>query len=280
MNFYSLEELYFIRFGLNLKKEIVKKNVLFTFLLLNLNLFAQSKKEIIQTLTTRIDSLKLEIKTRDIKFEKEQATTNTNKELTLLTISKLENNLVSLKEQFDSNKKNNEQLQESITQLKSKLLVLSDSIVILKKENKLASNLSLSSSDDFNKKVKDAFEKIRKEEYTDNLFDNCSVEKDIIKDSFNQICDVGCVSFVLTEQILVMSYTYSGTAFMGTKIIDLNSGKNILNEDNSYVYVSGFDKEKNILKIETNGLDNKGRYWKNGTYNLKTKIFQLSKKEY
>ena len=258
----------------------MKKIILFTFLLLNLNLFAQSKKEIIQTLTTRIDSLKLEIKTRDIKFEKEQATTNTNKELTLLTISKLENNLVSLKEQFDSNKKNNEQLQESITQLKSKLLVLSDSIVILKKENKLASNLSLSSSDDFNKKVKDAFEKIRKEEYTDNLFDNCSVEKDIIKDSFNQICDVGCVSFVLTEQILVMSYTYSGTAFIGTKIIDLNSGKNILNEDNSYVYVSGFDKEKNILKIETNGLDNKGRYWKNGTYNLKTKIFQLGKKEY
>ena len=54
-------------------------------------------------------------------------------------------------------------------------------------------------SDDFNKKVKDAFEKIRKEEYTNNLFDNCFVEKDSIKDSFNQICDVGCVSFVLTD---------------------------------------------------------------------------------
>jgi hypothetical protein len=258
----------------------MKKIILFTFLLLNLNLFAQSKKEIIQTLTTRIDSLKLEITNRDIKFEKEQASSNSNKEIMLLNISKLENNILVLNEKIDSTKKNNEQLQESIIQLKSKLLVLNDSIVILKKENKLASNLSLSSSDDFNKKVKDAFEKIRKEEYTDHLFDNCSVEKDIIKDSFNQICDVGCVSFVLTEEILVMSYTYTGSAFMGTKIIDLNSGKNILDEDNSYVYVNGFDKVKSILIIETNGTDNNGRWFKSGSYNLKTRISQWGKKGY
>ena len=135
---YGLEGLYFLRFELNLKKEIVKKIVLFTFLLLNLNLFAQSKKEIIQTLTTRIDSLKLEITNRDIKFEKEQASSNSNKELMLLNISKLENNILVLNAKIDSAKKNNEQLQESITQLKSKLLVLNDSIVILKKENKLA----------------------------------------------------------------------------------------------------------------------------------------------
>jgi hypothetical protein len=71
-----------------------------------------------------------------------------------------------------------------------------------------------------------------------------------------------------------------GVAFMGTHIIDLNTGKDILNENNSYFYVNGFEKEKSILKIDTNGLDNKGRYWKYGTYNLKTKICQFGKKEY
>ena len=262
------------------KKEIMKKIILFTFLLLNLNLFAQSKKEIIQTLTTRIDSLKLEITNRDIKFEKEQASSNSNKELMLLNISKLENNILVLNAKIDSTKKNNEQLQENITQLKSKLLVLNDSIVILKKENKLASNLSLSSSDDFKIKIKAAFEKIKNDEYTNNLFDNFSVEQDIIKDSFKEICDDGCASVILTDKVLVMSYRVNGAASMRTYIIDLNTEKDIFSENNSYVYVSGFDKEKSVLKIETDGLDNIGRYFKSGTYNLKTKIFQLGKKEY
>lgn len=258
----------------------MKKIILFTFLLLNLNLFAQSKKEIIQTLTTRIDSLKLEITNRDIKFEKEQASSNSNKELMLLNISKLENNILVLNANIDSTKKNNEQLQENITQLKSKLLVLNDSIVILKKENKLASNLSLSSSDDFNKKVKAAFEKIKKGEYNNNMFDNLSIEKDIIKDSYKEINDEGFVSVVLTDKVLVMSYMIDGTH--QTYIIDLNTGKDLLENQNSSIYVSDYDKEKGVLKIETNGLDNsgQGRYFRKGTYDLKTKILQLGKKEY
>ena len=257
----------------------MKKHFLFTFLFLSLSLIAQSKKEVIQTLKTQIDSLNLEITNRDSKFEKEQATSNSNKELMLLNISKLENNILILNAKIDSTKKNNEQLQENITQLKSKLLVLSDSIVILKKENKLASNLSLSSSDDFNKKVKDAFEYIVTESGMDYFFDNISVEKDIIKDSYNQVCSNKCLSFVLTKQFLVVSYSEAMSS-IGTYIIDLNSEKIILTKNNSYsFYVEGFDKEKNILKIFGSGYDN-NQYTKNGTYNLKTRIIQWGKKEY
>jgi hypothetical protein len=262
-----------------------KTLILFALLLLNFNLFAQSKKEIIQTLTTRIDSLQLEITNRDIKFEKEQAASKSNKELMLLNISKLENTIVNLKAQIDFAKKSNEKLQESINQLNSKLLINNDSIVVLKKEisshnNKLAQNLNQSSNDDFNKKVKAAFEKIKNNEYTNNLFDNLSVEKDIIKDSYNEICDEGCVSVVLTDKVLVMSYRAEG--FMGTFIIDLNTGKDLLENQNSSIYVSDYDKEKGILKIETDGLDNsgQGRYFRKGTFDLKTKILQLGKKEY
>lgn len=133
-----LNVIYLLRKRLTMKKTLI----LFALLLLNFNLFAQSKKEIIQTLNIRIDSLKLEITNRDIKFEKEKATSNSNRELMLLNISKLENTLVDLNAQIDSAKKNNEklqeineQLQESLNQLNNKLLVLNDSIVVLKKEN-------------------------------------------------------------------------------------------------------------------------------------------------
>ena len=254
-----------------------KAVLLFTFLLLSLNIVAQSKKEIIETLKIRIYSLHSEIKNRDSNFEKAQAAANSNIEAMLKSISKLEQDITLLKGQLDVAQKNNDKLLENNMQLNNRLAVLKDSVTFL--QNNLAAKASLSSDSDFDKKVKAAFDKIKNKEYTNNMFDSISVEKDIIKDSFNEICNDGCVSFVLTEQILVMSYT-GGVAFMGTHIIDLNTGKDILNENNSYFYVNGFDKEKSILKIDTNGLDNIGRYWKYGTYNLKTKICQFGKKEY
>ena len=111
------------------------------------------------------------------------------------------------------------------------------------------------------------------------MFDNISVERDIIKNSFNQVCENGCVSFVLTDQILVLSYS-EGVAFMGTHIIDLNTGRELMDGKNSYVYVTDYDEERSLLKIQTSGIDSKGRYFKEGTYNLRTKTSQLIKKEY
>lgn len=101
------------------------KKILFilNFMLLNFNLVAQSKKEIIQILNNRIDSLNIEIINRDKKFEKELSTKSKDKELMLVNISKLE--------------KKTDSLQESITLLKRKLSVFKDSIDILNNENKL-----------------------------------------------------------------------------------------------------------------------------------------------
>ncbi|WP_353076903.1 hypothetical protein [Flavobacterium sp.] len=256
-----------------------KAILLFTFLLFSLQIVAQSKKEIIETLKIRIDSLHSEIKNRDINFEKAQAATESNKEAIQQTISKLEQDIAYLKGQMDVIKKNGDKLLEKNMQLINTVAVLKDSISVL--QNNLAANGSSSTDSDFNRKAKAAFDSVNNDEYTNNVFDNISVENDIIKDSFNQVCnDEGCVSYVLTDQFLVMSYRVSGAADMGTYIIDLNSGKNIIHDYDRYIYVTGFDKQKNVLKIETDNLDNIGRYWKKGTYNLKTKICQLGKKEY
>ena len=82
-----------------------KAILLFTFLLFSLQIVAQSKKEIIETLKIRIDSLHSEIKNRDFNFEKAQAATESNKEAIQQTISKLEQDIAFLKGQMDVIKK-------------------------------------------------------------------------------------------------------------------------------------------------------------------------------
>jgi chromosome segregation ATPase len=161
--------------------------LLFTFLLLSLNIVAQSKKEIIETLKLRIDSLHSEIKNRDSNFEKAQAEANSNKEAMQLAISKLEKDIAFLKGQMDVIKRNGDKLLENNNQLNNRVAVLKDSITFL--QNNLAAKMSLSSDSNFDKKVKAAFDTVNNDEYTNNVFDNISVENDIIKDSFNQVCN-------------------------------------------------------------------------------------------
>jgi hypothetical protein len=252
--------------------------LLFTILFFSLNIVGQSKKEIIETLKTRIDSLHSEIKNRDSNFEKAQAVANSNIEAMLKSISKLEQDITLLKGQLDVAQKNNDKLLENNMQLNNRLAVLKDSVTFL--QNNLAAKASLSSDSDFDKKVKAAFDKIKNKEYTNNMFDSISVEKDIIKDSFNEICDEGCVSFVLTDKFLVMSYRIQDVVDCGTSIIDLSSGNDLLENSKTNIYVDGYEKDKSILNISSEGYDNNGRFSKKGTYNLKTKVCQFGKKEY
>jgi TolA-binding protein len=254
-----------------------KAVLLFTILHFSLNIVAQSKKEIIETLKIRIDSLHSEIKNRDINFEKAQAQANSIKEAMQQTISKLEQDIAFLKGQLDVTQKTNDKLVENNTQLTIRVAELKDSISILQQNIEAQEALPIYS--DFDLKVRAAFEKIKNDESTNNMFDNISVERDIIKNSFNQVCENGCVSFVLTDQILVLSYS-AGVAFMGTHIIDLNTGRELMDGKNSYVYVTDYDEARGLLKIQTSGIDSKGRYFKEGTYNLRTKTSQLIKKEY
>ena len=108
-----------------------KAILLFSFLLFSLQLIAQSKKEIIETLKIRIDSLHAEIKNRDINFEKAQVLANSNKETMQQTISKLEQDMAFLKGQLDVTQKTNDKLLENNTQLTIKVAELKDSISIL-----------------------------------------------------------------------------------------------------------------------------------------------------
>jgi hypothetical protein len=77
-----------------------------------------------------------------------------------------------------------------------------------------------------------------------------------------------------------MSYRIQDVVDCGTSIIDLSSGNYLLENSKTNIYVDGYEKDKSILNISSEGYDNNGRFSKKGTYNLKTKVCQFGKKEY
>lgn len=266
----------------------MKKKVILALFFLCFYSFAQSKKEIIAILNSKIDSFKIEIKNRDIKFDKEVEIFNSNRQNMLFNISKLESELITIKNQQENIKKEYNNLLEENSKLKNNINNLMDSILIIKKENfklsgvEIATSRPINTIENFNKKVEEVFEKIKNDENSYNRFDRYTVDKDVVKNFFNQICiedEDECVSFVLTDEYLVMSNRVANLDER-TFIINLNTGINILEDKSSFFYVNDYDKQKGLLKVGTTGLDTKGRYWKNGTYDLKNQILQFGKKEY
>lgn len=105
------------------------------FLLSVFNVKAQSKKEIISTLNIRIDSLNSEIKNRDDKYELEVVSNNKYRGSTMAQIKKLEYDLQSLKNNFDSINTLNNKLYEDNLKLLSQLKILNDSLTLFRQKN-------------------------------------------------------------------------------------------------------------------------------------------------
>ena len=106
-----------------------------TLLLSVFNVKAQSKKEIISILNIRIDSLNSEIKNRDVKFEIEVVSNNKYRESTMALIKKLEYDLQSLKNNFDSINILNSKLYDDNLKLQSQLKTSKDSLSLFRQKN-------------------------------------------------------------------------------------------------------------------------------------------------
>ncbi len=115
----------------------------------------------------------------------------------------------------------------------------------------------------------------------DYFMDEFADVKYIANDSLNKICnDERCVSFLLTNSFLVVTYRVNEVVEFDTQIIDLISNQDLLSSSKSKIYVEGFNKEKNILIISSEGYDSNGRFFRNGTWSFKDKTVKLGKKEY
>jgi cell division protein FtsB len=248
------------------------KILLLTFIISTSSVIAQSKKEIIEILNTRIDSLNIEIKKRDVKYEQEAISYSKNNQTLTSQIKDLEDNLKSAKMDIDSIQKINIQLNEKNLNLSKELGTLKDSIYIF---HSTLSSISANKTDN----VAAGLGKIKSK--WDYFMDEFTDVKYIVKDSLNKICnDERCVSFLLTNGFLVATYRINEVVEFDTQIIDLVSNQDLLSSSKSKIYVDGFDKEKNILLISSEGYDNNGRYWQYGTWGFNNKTLKLGKKEY
>lgn len=236
------------------------------------NIIAQSNKEIIQILNTRIDSLNLEVKKRDVQYEQEVIANSNHKETLSSQIRKQDNDIRSGKIAIDSLQNINVQLIENNLNLHRELGILKDSITFL------YSKLSSASNNETDDVVKGLSKVKFKWDYFMGEFADV---KYIFKDSLNKICnDERCVSFLMTSGFLVVTYRIIDVVEFDTQIIDLNSNIDLLSTSQSKIYVEDFDKENNTLIISSEGYDGNGRYWQFGTWNFNEKTVILGEKEY
>ena len=251
------------------KKTMKNKILLLTFIISTSSVIAQSKKEIIEILNTRIDSLNIEIKKRDVRYEQEAISHSKNNQTLTSQIKDLEDNLKSAKMDFDSLQRINNQLNENHLKLQNQLGILNDSIAKLNRE------ILNSSGNDI---INNLLSKIKSEYF---FMDDFPEQNKLVIDSLFKKCDDDrCAYILLTNGFLVASYVMGFGNDFGTMIIDLKSKKDLMSDEKNGFYVDGFDKDKNTLIIGTSGYDNNGRYWRVGTWSFNEKIVKLGKKEY
>ena len=88
------------------------------------------------------------------------------------------------------------------------------------------------------------------------------------------------VKLFTTKKYLIASYNereVGGEHY--TIIISLDDLTEIKLKSDKF-FADSYNPKANILAISRNGYDSSGRYWQNGTYNLTTKQFVYSTKEY
>lgn len=236
------------------------------------NLAAQSKKEVIETLTFNIDSLNIVISKLKQGHSAELETNETQIESLRASLVRLETDKLQQDSRLDSLQKLNMALSLENQIALSQISVLSDSLFVLKKRT---SDKSMVLSENLTQ----ALGKVKSE--WSYFMDDFSVENCLLLDSLNKICNEDrCISFLLTESFLVVSYRVKEVAELGTQIIELSSNQELLKEKKNSIYVEGYDKKNKVLLISSEGYDDNGHFWQKGTWDSKTKALLLGSKEH
>lgn len=124
-------------------------------------------------------------------------------------------------------------------------------------------------------KIPNALAKINQK--WDYFFKEFSDKKYLIKDSIINKCnDERCVMFLLTDNYLIVSYKLKEVTEFDTQIIDFNSNEDILGSVKDHLSLDGYDKEKNILQISTEGYDKKGRFFQTGQWDISNRSLKLN----
>ena len=118
----------------------------------------------------------------------------------------------------------------------------------------------------------------------DNIFTNWSFinqfksTANIKSSQLNEVCDESyCVSFTQIENLLIISYSPKETAESETKVYDLNNNSVVLK---GKFYVGKMDYNRNQLNISDQGYNDNGRFYRDGTLDLKTLSINWGEKQF
>jgi hypothetical protein len=118
----------------------------------------------------------------------------------------------------------------------------------------------------------------------DNIFTNWSFinqfksTANIKSSQLNEVCDESyCVSFTQIENLLIISYSPKETVESETKVYDLNNNSVVLK---GKFYVGKMDYNRNQLNISDQGYNDNGRFYRDGTLDLKTLSVNWGEKQF
>ena len=209
---------------------------------------AQSKKEVIQTLNMRVDSFKIELFNNEMLYKEHLALLAKKNDSLLAQLPDLKINISNLKDELSLVKKENIEQKIINSNLKQELKIASDSIVKINKS--IADRLNNTASKDISAALSKANEKWA------YFFGDFANPKYLILDSLNKVCNADrCVSFLMTNEFLLLSYKINEVVEFDTQIIDLKTNQDLLSNTKIKIYVEDYNKKQGVLKISTEGYD-------------------------
>jgi hypothetical protein len=234
---------------------------------------AQSKKEIIQTLNMRVDSFKIELFNNEMLYREHLTLLAKKNDSVAVQLSDLKIRISSLKDEISLAKKENMEQKLIISNLKDELKYAADSI--LKLNRLIAEFGNIAESKDISAAL------IKANEKWSYFFGDFANSKFLILDSLHMVCnEQRCVSYLLTNKFLLISYKIIDVTEFDTQIIDLKTNQDLLSNTKIKIHVEDYNKKQGVLKISTEGYDKSGHYWQDGVWLINDRSLQLGNKTY
>jgi hypothetical protein len=288
------------------------------FLTLSCSLVAQSKKELALAYQHQLDSLELVLDASFEKHSRELDSIGSAREIALLEIVNLKSHVDRISAQleemtfkFDLKTAENQRLHNELQTLHDSMLLMhknlndksNDVIELYQKIDSMriamerlkeelegcqmnAQQVSAAPGIPIHESIeenRDYLQIILRDIFDDFLFMDASLfNKTLVRDEIVELSDDDRTALILlTDDYLVASYVMSFGNDYGTRIVDLKTLLDVLYDDSPGFYVIGFEPDS-VLKIQRSGYgdDDMGRFWQNGTYDLRSRTLSFGEVEY
>jgi hypothetical protein len=236
---------------------------------------AQTKREQIDKLSFSADSLQRVIDSLVVDAEKQKASRNAEVAMLNAQIADCERQKNENQKEINALENANSKLRSENTKLNFDLIALRDSLSISKQMlgNAIQERSCL---------VNAAYQMVidRWGYFLGDFGDLVSLNNLKKNDLTTFSNEDRIVNFILTDSHLMASYRINGVSESESIIIRISDGKNAVNEGEKNLFIESFNLDLGKVKMEMEGQDANGHYWRSGTFDMKSDVLQLEAKHY